>query len=404
LRAPIIAALFLFLTAISPLRSADFELKDGDKVVTLGSALIEREQRYGYWETALTARWPERKFTFRNLGWSGDNVHGEARLAFDINKPEVGLQRMTDLTLAEKPTRVVICYGANESYDGRAGLGKFERGLEKLIDALAPTRAGIALSTPIPFERSGPGMDSADARNHTLDLYCSAMESVAKSRSLGFIDLFAAFGKGQTHAGPFTDNGVHLTAFGYWATRIEFERALGLAPIEPRLVEIAGTKRSAINASIQAVPGQKLRFDVTLDILPEPPRPLDGASLDFKRPIELTLKFSGLAPGNYALRIDCTEAARATAEQWAAGVPIGAGPDFDQADQLRQVIVDKNKLYFYRWRPQNETYLFGFRKHEQGKNAKEIAEFDPLIAKAESDINDLKKPKPHRYELTPVEK
>ena len=46
----------------------------------------------------------------------------------------------------------------------------------------------------------------------------------------------------------------------------------------------------------------------------------------------------------------------------------------------------KNQLFFYRWRPQNETYLFGFRKHEQGKNAKEIAEFDPLVDKAEEEI------------------
>jgi len=49
----------------------------------------------------------------------------------------------------------------------------------------------------------------------------------------------------------------------------------------------------------------------------------------------------------------------------------------------------KNELYFYRWRPQNETYLFGFRKHEQGKNAREVAEFDPLVAAAEAEIDKL---------------
>jgi hypothetical protein len=72
--------------------------------------------------------------------------------------------------------------------------------------------------------------------------------------------------------------------------------------------------------------------------------------------------------------------------------------------QLRQAIIEKNKLYFYRWRPQNETYLFGFRKQEQGKNAKEIAEFDPLIAKAEQEIDRLKKVMTPKEKISPVEK
>src|SRR5437762_13380240 len=98
-----LAILLACLALISRAPAEPFELKDGDKVVWLGSTLIEREQRYGYWETALTARWPDRNITFRNLGWSGDNVHGEARLAFDITNPALGLKRMIDLTLAEKP-------------------------------------------------------------------------------------------------------------------------------------------------------------------------------------------------------------------------------------------------------------------------------------------------------------
>lgn len=57
--------------------------------------------------------------------------------------------------------------------------------------------------------------------------------------------------------------------------------------------------------------------------------------------------------------------------------------------KLLTKIVAKNELFFHRWRPQNETYLFGFRKHEQGKNAKEIVEFDPLISKAEEEIQKI---------------
>ena len=48
------------------------------------------------------------------------------------------------------------------------------------------------------------------------------------------------------------------------------------------------------------------------------------------------------------------------------------------------------------------TYLFGFRKHEQGQNAKEIVEFDPLIAEQEKKIAELRVPVEHKFELTKI--
>ena len=67
-------------------------------------------------------------------------------------------------------------------------------------------------------------------------------------------------------------------------------------------------------------------------------------------------------------------------------------PDVSPAafESLRKAVVAKDTLFFDRWRPQNETYLFGFRKHEQGQNAKEIPMFDPLIAQGDEAIQKLK--------------
>jgi hypothetical protein len=62
----------------------------------------------------------------------------------------------------------------------------------------------------------------------------------------------------------------------------------------------------------------------------------------------------------------------------------------DRLEQLRDAIVRKNELFFHRWRPQNFTYLFGFRKHEQGNNAVEIPQFDPLIDELEQSIVTLR--------------
>ncbi len=60
-------------------------------------------------------------------------------------------------------------------------------------------------------------------------------------------------------------------------------------------------------------------------------------------------------------------------------------------NDLRENILAKNQLFFHRWRPENSTYLFLFRKHEQGRNAQEIPKFDPLIEAEEVKIAKLRR-------------
>lgn len=57
-----------------------------------------------------------------------------------------------------------------------------------------------------------------------------------------------------------------------------------------------------------------------------------------------------------------------------------------QAAALRSALARKNDLFFHRWRPANHTYIFGFRKHEQGRNAAEMPQFDALLEKADAAI------------------
>ncbi len=62
-----------------------------------------------------------------------------------------------------------------------------------------------------------------------------------------------------------------------------------------------------------------------------------------------------------------------------------------RSENLRKQVVAKNTLFFHRWRPANETYIFLFRKHEQGNNAVEIPQFDPLVEAAEQKVRTLAK-------------
>ena len=110
---------------------AAFELQDGDRVVFVGNSLFENELPYGYLELALTTRWPNRNVTYRNIGWTGDTVWGEARSY--ISSPSAYDLLLEQLTNAQ-PTVVFVAYGANEALAGEAGLPRFEQGLNQLLD------------------------------------------------------------------------------------------------------------------------------------------------------------------------------------------------------------------------------------------------------------------------------
>ena len=279
-----------------------FEFKDGDRVVWLGSTLVEREQRSGYWETALVAANAGKNITVRNLGWSGDNVFGTARCSFDHNNPAKGFERLVSLALKLEPTVIFVGYGTNEAFEGKDGLPKFEKGLEKLLDALKPANARVVLFSPKPFEKSA-SLPDPKAANDNLALYRDAIKAVAAKRGHQFADFFERYRQtdwiGLGDHNPRSDNGMHLTEEGYRVSATVFLASLGVK-----------------------------------------------TSLD---------------------------------------------ESFTQLEPLRKAVLAKNEQFFNKWRPQNETYLFGFRKHEQGKNAKEVAEFDPFIAKAEEEIAKIRK-------------
>ncbi|CAN5397982.1 hypothetical protein BH11PLA2_BH11PLA2_18500 [soil metagenome] len=278
--------LLAFTAAANPV-----ELKDGDRVVWIGSAIAEREQKYGHWETALLCKFADRNISFRNLGWSGDSVDGIARASFD--PAAKGYERLIAKTKELKPTVLFVSYGANESFAGPTGVDKFEKGLEKLLKDLESTKARVVLFTPTPFEKA-EGMTDLDNKNHSLSLYARAVRDVGDRQGHHVADLNSKLLKHTSNASPtFTENGIHFSDSGYEGTIPDFLGTLGLS-------------------------------------------------------------WEGVEPKKY--------------------------------EAVRQAVIKKNTLFFDQWRPQNETYLFGFRKHEQGQNAKDIPAFEPLIEKADADI------------------
>lgn len=101
-------------------------------------------------------------------------------------------------------------------------------------------------------------------------------------------------------------------------------------------------------------------------------------------PVDTTLTENGVHLSN----LGYAQAARVFVE--AAGRPLPT-ESTDPSAALRKLVVAKNTLFFHRWRPANETYIFLFRKHEQGNNAVEMPQFDVLVKEAEQKVQNSAK-------------
>jgi lysophospholipase L1-like esterase len=321
MKSPLVA-LFLLLS-VSGLSAADGVLRSKDRVALVGNTFIERSRHSGHLEAALSlAAGPEvTELVFRNLGWSGDSVLGDARSYF--GPPAEGRERLKNILAELAPTVVILSYGTGEAMsvdhgwtDERAVASRSAAGLDESLAlfresyaallseikaAAGPQLREVILLSPTPLENLGDPLPDHTENNRRLGIFRNSIRELAAAQKADFVDLFAALG-GDSFVGsiptpPLTDNGIHFTDAGYAIVARELCKGLGYNP------------------------------------------------------------------------------------------PL---PDQTAYDQLRTAIVEKDRLFFHRWRPANETYLFLFRKHEQGQNAKEIPLFDPLITAQETRINEAR--------------
>jgi lysophospholipase L1-like esterase len=379
-----------------------FELRDGDRVAFLGNTFFEREQTYSYLETLLASRFPDRNVTFRNVAWSGDTVFGHARAAFDT--PEQGFERLIKVTRDVKPTVLFISYGMGESFDGDAGLPAFRTGLARLLDRLKDLNARTVLVSPVRHEALAPPYPSPDQHNRDLRKYVAALKQTADERGFWFVDLFELLGDGMkaSPAYPLTENGIHPSAYGYWKAAQAIEQALGFPPRGWTITLDAATLKAESQNVEVASPtrdGNAISLPIARNLLPAPPPPpIDSRYISVPPETRRVLVVKNLGEGHWLLRQGDAILAAGAADEWEKGIPLTTGPLSDQAEKLRQVAVLKNMQFFNQWRPANETYLFGFRKNEQGQNAREIPQFEKPIAEKEAEMARLRTVAP--YTLT----
>ena len=407
-----------------PEGDASFSLHDNERVVLLGNGYFEREAESGYLETLLTSRYYDQGITFRTLGWAGDTVNVQLR---PRNFPTLR-QSVND----QHPDVAFVMYGMNEAFAGEAGLEPFREGYESFLDLLgrgAGSRV-VLLSPTQHFVNESPVPDAKEL-NASVGLYAEVVRRVAASRGIPFANLYKAVGA-RDSAGPrssadandatdlkLSSDGIHLSDLGYWLAGIAVEQELGLAT-PTWTVAINGEKIDASGTTISDVQVEEggISF-VTKDArLPLPVPPVSTSSDDNEVPqlargiwATRRLQIIGLSAGKYVLRVDGTLVVSASAAAWAEGVVLTTGPEFDQVEALRELIVAKNRLFFYIWRAHNGEYSIGRRSDADRES--EAARFEykghfkddnealeTMIEEHEQEIATLATPAQHKYELS----
>jgi putative heme-binding domain-containing protein len=202
--------------ALSP-SALPLEFITHERIALVGNSLAERMSLFGYFESLLHSRFPDRELVCRNFGFPADEVGNR--------------QRSNDYTVLDDPLRAFgpdtfLCFfGHNESFAGPAGVEKFKADYEKFLadfvrryprdDKGAIPR--FVLVSPIAVEPTGdPLYPKAKACNAVLKLYVEAVAEVAQKHGFACVDLFTPTEKifRKEKSLNFTINGFQLNEAG----------------------------------------------------------------------------------------------------------------------------------------------------------------------------------------------
>ena len=204
----------LLLLCFSNANAQPFPFQKGDHVSILGNTLAERMQHHGWMETLIHSRLPGHELSFRNLGFSGDELTLRLRSS-GFGSPEDWLKQ-TNANV------IFAFFGYNESFAGEEGLPKFEKDLGSFLkETLSKKYDGknnprIVLFSPIAHENiKDPNLPDGIENNKRIDLYTKAMAKVAAANKVFFVDLFTTtLNLYSVSEKPLTINGIHLNEFG----------------------------------------------------------------------------------------------------------------------------------------------------------------------------------------------
>ena len=190
------------------------QIEKGDSVAYIGNTLADRMQHHAWLESYIQALFPEHDLTFRNLGYSADEVKRRDR-ANNFGSPDQWLTKVQADT--------VFCFfGRNEALSGDAGLEGFKKDLAEMLDGMGGQKYNgkaapkIVVFSPIAHENvKSPHLPDGSVQNVNLEKYTAAMQAVCSDKGIQFVDIFTPTKSLYANAKkPLTMNGIHLLDHG----------------------------------------------------------------------------------------------------------------------------------------------------------------------------------------------
>ncbi len=194
---------------VDPIRDETIE-NDG-LTILYGNAMMEKLQEEGSFESYLQLANAGKKIQFRSCAYSGDTVD------FRIRASRFGLH-LKYLLQNWQSDRVIMAFGANESYAGAPGLAAFEKNLKNYLELITErhSESELILASPIASEKdssvTGPDLVK---RNADIKLYADSMKKIAAKHNIKFVDLFTPSAElFNSSDGVYTVNGQNLSDKG----------------------------------------------------------------------------------------------------------------------------------------------------------------------------------------------
>ncbi len=205
-------------------------IREGETLAIIGNTFAEDLSRYSYFETLLYENFPTRQFRVRNLAWSGDEVGLRPRPLHFPTLEQHLLELNADV--------IFLCFGLNESFQGKEGLADFKQNLDTLLTNLknqqfnGQTPPRLYLIGPIAYERLYEHLPEATEINREVERYDAAMMQIAEKHGIPFLELFHSFtALSEIRSEGVTRNGIHLNDEGHRLAASFLTQQLGLSMI-----------------------------------------------------------------------------------------------------------------------------------------------------------------------------
>ncbi|HJQ23052.1 MAG TPA: SGNH/GDSL hydrolase family protein [Blastocatellia bacterium] len=379
----------------------DFALRDGDRVLFYGDSITEQRLYTTYVEHYVLTHYPERRVTFINTGWGGDQVtRNECVPCRGVG----GLARIKRDVIDHHPTVVTLLFGMNDGryYDfDEPTMKVYVDGLTAIIHEIkANTKARIYVMTPTVYDGTRNTPWSHTSRyNDVLDRYSEAAKQLAAREQLPVIDLHVVTvdaltrAKEKDSAYTFLPDGVHPQEDGQLVMAAEILRAWG-APASG--VEIKAPL--AIDNPVSFRVGESHTFAVSGPLAWPEPMPSDKLRAVWPQITEMgtvTLRTTGLSPATYKVSVDGGDARDFTADELTRGIALNplSKKAHEDSKALAEFIRKRADWFFMRWRQIEVPYAAEYKS-----TANVVTAFDSLIDEMAERAR--KMAAPHKYEIT----